>query len=1038
MNNISAWSIRHPLPTIVLFLTLAFAGAWGFNQLRVNNMPDIDFPMVTVIVPQTGAAPTEIETQVTDIIENAVSTLSGVESVRSTISEGSSVTSIEFQLDTDLMEATDDVRNAVSGVESELPEAADTPIIARVNSGDFSILTYVVDAPSMSPDELSWYIDNDVSKRLLAVDGVSKITRSGGVSRAILVKLDPDRLNALGVTVADISRALAAQNVNQSGGRTVLGSSEQSVRTLGRVNSIAELSATPIPVGSGRMMRLDDFGTIVDGWEEPRNRARLNGEEVVAFSVFSAKGSSQIAVTDAVRDTVASLDKAAPQASFTEVDSSSTFVQESYDAAIEALWLGALLAVVVVFLFLRDIRATLVAATALPMSLIPTFAVMAWLDMSLNNITLLALSLVVGILVDDAIVEIENIVRHMRVSGKSAYDAAMEAADEIGLAVVATTATIVAVFVPVAFMPGIPGKFFVSFAVAVCVSVLFSLLVARTLTPLMGAFFVKAGGTDHAEDTPRWVGPYLALLRQALRFRWITVIAGIVFFVASIYLALQLPTEFMTASDRGRAIATVELQPGSTLAETDAVVKAVSQRLQAETEVASVFASIGDSTEGGGNGPQRSRTVAVTSATVTANLKPRGEREASQQEFEKRVSTLFDDIPGARIQFGADGQSGSKITVTLAGADSEKLADTANRLVSEMRGVPGLLNPLSDAAAAKPELIVKPDKERMASIGVTSAQVAQLLSVSTLGDADSALAKYSLGDRQVYVIPTLTDEARGDLDRIRTLKVKGTVAMVPLDAIASFEFGAGPTSITHYDNERTVSVEAELSGITLGEARAAVAALPVMKSLPAGIGERAQGDAKRMNEMFNGFAVAMATGVLLMFATLALLFNSFLQPVTILTALPLSIGGAFGFLYVTGASVAISVLIGVLLLMGIAAKNSILLVEYAIVARRNGTERTTALLDAARKRARPIVMTSIAMAAGMAPIALGIGADAETRAPMALAVIGGLVSSTVLSLVYVPAVYTVVDDLERVLGRWLSKLLPRQEAGSKAAPKQPA
>ncbi|GGD21324.1 efflux RND transporter permease subunit [Aureimonas glaciei] len=1025
MKNISAWSIKNPIPTIVLFLTLAFAGVWGFAQLRINNMPDIDFPMVTVTVVQTGASPTEIETQVTEIIENAVNTLSGVESVTSTVSEGSSVTAIEFALDTDLTQATDDVRNAVTSVQSDLPTAAETPLVARVIIGDNSVLTYVVDAPSMNPDQLSWYIDNDVSKALLKLDGVSKISRSGGVNRAVLVKLDPDRLAALGVTVQDISQALAAQNANRSGGRTIVGSSEQSVRTLGRVDSIEALGDTRITLSDGKSMRLADFGTIDDSWEEPRSRARLNGKEVVAFSVFSAKGSSEIGVTNAVRAAVTAFDAADDKAEFTEVTSSSTFVQESYDAALEALWIGAALAIVVVFLFLRDIRATLVAATALPLSLIPTFAVMAWLDLSLNNITLLALSLVVGILVDDAIVEIENIVRHMRQSGKTAYEAAIEAADEIGLAVVATTMTIVAVFVPVAFMPGIPGKLFVSFAIAVCVSVLFSLLVARTLTPLMGAFFIRAAGGDSHDDTPNWVFGYLAVLKQALRFRWLTVLIGIAFFAGSIMLALQLPTEFMTASDRGRSLVSVEMQPGSTLAETDAVAQAVSAKLAAEPEVASVFTSIGAATEGGG-GPQRGTTASVTSATVTANLKERADRDVSQQEFEKRSAHLFDDIPGARIQFGADGQSGSKVSITLVGANGDLLAETAARLAVEMRGIEGVNNPISSAAAAKPELVITPDKAKMASLGVTSQQIATLVNVATLGDNDSALAKYNLGDRQVYIIPTLTDAARGDLSQIKSLMIRGTSATVPLDSVASFTFGAGPTSISHVDGDRTVAVEAELSGLTLGQAQAAINKLPVMQNLPAGIAQRAEGDAKRMAELFSGFVMAIAVGILLMFGTLVLLFNSFLQPITILTALPLSIGGAFGFLYLTGASIAVSVLIGVLLLMGIAAKNSILLVEYAILARRGGMERGQALIEAATKRARPIVMTSIAMGAGMAPIALGIGADAESRAPMAIAVIGGLISSTVLSLVYVPVVYTVMDDLERFAGRWLSKLLPRQ------------
>ncbi|WP_287388951.1 efflux RND transporter permease subunit [Mesorhizobium sp.] len=1024
MNAISSWSIRNPVPTIVLFLSLSVAGVYGFMQLRTNNMPDIDLPTVTVTVAQPGAAPSEMEVQVSRVIENAVATLEGVDDVSTSISEGSSVTTVEFTLGTDPETATSDVRNAVSGVQSSLPAAAQAPVVAKVNATGNSVLTFVVEAPTMSPDALSWYIDNDVAKVLLGIDGVSKITRSGGVDRVIRVELDPDRLAALGISAGDVSQTLASNNVNQPGGRANIGGQEQSVRTLASATTVEALADTRIALNGAGDVRLSDLGTVVDSWEKPRQAAFLDGRQVVAFNVYRSVGSSEIDVVKAARAAIADMGARTTTAKFTEVTSSSGFVQESYDAALEALWLGALLAIGVVWLFLRDIRATLVSAVAMPLSLIPTFAVMAAFDISLNNITLLALSLVVGILVDDAIVEIENIVRHMRQTGISAYQAAIEAADEIGLAVVATTATIVAVFLPVAFMPGIPGKFFFSFAVAVCVSVLFSLLVARMLTPLMGAYLVRAGGHDE-DDTPAWVPTYLWLLRKALDHRWITLLAGIAFFAGSMMLATRLPTEFMAAADRGRSMISVELQPGSTIEQTTAAVQDITKRLEKEQPaVDSVFATIGTAASSGRGPNQGSSSAEVRTATVTVNLKPLTERTMSQQQFEAEASPKLNGVPGARIQFGADGFSGAKVSITLVGDNGQALEKASDALIDGMKSVPGLINPTSTAATTKPELIVRPDSAKAAELGVTPTEIAATVKIATIGDTDTSLAKFSLGDRQVSIVVTLPDGAIDDPAKLAILPLTGSKGTVPLGAVAAIGFDAGPNSITRVDRSRSATVEADLSGLTLGQATSAIRALPAMQNLPAGVHELARGDAQRMQELFSGFATAIAAGIILMYLTLVLLFRSFVQPVTILVALPLSVGGALGFLLVTGKALGISPLIGILMLMGIAAKNSILLVEYALVAEKErGMSRCEALLDAARKRARPIVMTSIAMGAGMLPIALGIGADAETRAPMAIAVIGGLISSTLLSLVYVPVVYTFMDDVQRFFARHLGKLL---------------
>lgn len=1020
MNNISAWSIKNPVPTIVLFLLMALFGSVAFTKLRINNMPDVDIPTVTVTVSWSGAAPTEMETQVTRLIEDSVAGLGNVDHIRSTISEGSSSTNVEFAIGTDIDRATDDVRNAVSSVRSNLPQDVLEPTVRRVDNTGQPILTYVVDAPQMKPDDLSWFIDNDVAKSVLSVGGVSQIVRAGGVEREIRIRLNPDRLMALGITASEVSEQLKSTNVNQPGGRTTLGSAEQTIRTIGSVGDVKDLAEMRLSLADGRSVKLSDLGVVESSWAEPRQRARFDGQEVIGFSVYRSVGTGEVKVAQGVRARVAAFAAEHPEVKIREVTSSTAWVLEGYDAAIEALLLGAALAVIVVWVFLRDVRATLISSAALPMSLIPTFAVMYVLNESLNNITLLGIALVVGILVDDAIVEIENIVRHMRQSGKSAYDAAIEAADEIGLAVVATTFSIISVFMPVGFMPGIPGQIFKAFAITVCVSVFFSLVVARMLTPLMGAYLMKPHGKE--PDEPSWVRRYIPMLEWTLRHRWITIVAGIAFFAASLSLMRFLPTDFMPATDRGRSILAIELAPGSTLAETDAATQKAIALLKARPEVASVYAALGTQTTV--SGPSGSNIAGeVRKATVTANLLPRSERRISQQQLEKELSPQLAQIPGARVSFGADGQSGAKVQITLMSDDPEALTETVGKLTREMQATTGFQNAGSTASLARPELQITPKPDKAAALGVSTATLARTANIATLGDADQNLPKFNLKDRQISIRVMIDDDARSDLSRIASLQVPATGGTLPLSSVADINLGSGPNQLDRVDRRRSETIEAELVGVTIGQAEQLVSNLEAIKNLPATVIRKPAGDSERMQELFSGFALAIASGIVLLTFVLALLFNGFLQPITILTALPLSLGGALGLLVMTRTALSMPAKIGLLMLMGIAAKNSILLVEYAIVARRDrGLTRAEALVDAARKRARPIVMTTFAMGAGMLPIALGIGADAESRAPMAIAVIGGLISSTALSLVYVPAVFTVMDDCECALGRWLRKI----------------
>ena len=1019
MRNISSWSIRNPIPIILLFVLLTLAGVVGFMGMRVNNNPDIDFPLVAVTAVRPGAAPTEMEVQVTRLIEDSISGLSGVRHIYSNISDGVSSTTIEFELSTDTERATNDVRNAMSSVRASLPQDMQEPTVQRIDITGDALITWVVRSPTMTPEEISWFVDNEVSRALLGLGGVGEVNRSGGVDREIRVELDPDRLAAFGVTAQAVSQALTGVNSDMPGGRVTVAGSERSIRTLGAAGSVEQLRETLIPLGGGRTVRLGDLGSVEDKWTEPRRLARYNGQEAVTFNFLRSREASEVDLAKKVRAEVARIDEAHPELEISQVTSSVKYIEESYLASLEALALGAALAVAVVFIFLRDWRATLIAATAMPMSLIPTFAILAPMGQSLNGVTLLALSLTIGILVDDAIVEIENIVRHMR-DGKPPYPAAMEAADEIGLAVLATTSTIVAVFAPVGFMPGIIGQFFKAFALAACVSVLFSLLVARTLTPLMAAYMLKH--TKHEDRDPPWMARYLETLKWTLANRWKVWAAGVAFLVSSFVLAAatQMSFEFMSPADEGRAAFQVELPPGSTLRQTDAVVQRVTRELQARPEVTSVYAAIGGQD--------------VNQANVYADMVPKGERELSQQEFARAMVDEFKDIPGIRVRAGIAQQGGgpsdgTSYTFAILGDDPETLNAAARAVEAEMRGVEGLANVANTAAIARPEILISPRTDQAALVGVSTAAISQAIRVATIGDVEQALPKYNLGDRQVPIRLQLTAEAREDLSVLETLQVPtASGGTVPLGSVADIAFGAGPATVSRQDRSRIASITAELEGLPTGLAAQRVQQLPSVQNLPAGVRQVPAGDAEFIQEMITGFAIAFSSGILLMYAVLVLLFKSFAYPVTIMAALPLAIGGAIIALAISGTNFSMSALIGVLMLMGIAAKNSILLVDYVIMAEKDGMPRHEAILDAAHKRARPILMTTFAMGAGMVPVAIGWGADVEFRAPMAIAVLGGLISSTFLSLLYIPSIFTIVDDI----AGWMKRRLGGRMAARRA------
>jgi multidrug efflux pump subunit AcrB len=1027
MLNVSSWSIRNPTPSILLFIMLTLAGLLGFKAMKIQNFPDIDLPMVTVTASLPGASPAQLETEVARKIENSIATVQGVKHVYTSLQDGTATITIEFRLEKPTQEAVDDVRDAVSRVRSDLPADLRDPVIQKVNLAGTPILTYTVSSARMDDEALSWFVDNQVTKSMLAVPGVGAVTRVGGVSREVRVELDPARLLALNATAADISRQLRQIQQEASGGRADLGGAEQSVRTLANVQSAEELAAMDITLTDGRHLRLDQVAKVSDTVAEQRSAALLNGKPVVGFEIVRSRGASEIDVTTGVRATLDKMKVAHPDIEVTEAFNFVDPVVENYDGSMKLLYEGAALAVLVVFLFLRDWRATFVSAVALPLSAIPTFAVMHLFGFTVNVVTLLSLSLVVGILVDDAIVEIENIMRHLRM-GKTPFQAAMEAADEIGLAVIATTFTLIAVFLPTAFMGGVPGKFFVQFGWTAAIAVFFSLVVARMLTPMMAAYILKA--PKHEDKEPRWLAIYMGWASWCLKHRFWTLVGAAVFFFGSFALVPLLATGFIPPDDLSQTQVTLTLPPGSTFKETYTAAEQARQIVQKNQYVKLIYTAIGGGSAGSdpfaGGGATNVRT-----AVLTINMTHRNDRRGvSKQDIEGQLRAGMEALPGARVKVGL-GASNDKYVLVLAGEDGHALAEHALVVERELRTIRGVGAVTSTASLVRPELIVRPDFARAADLGVTSAAIADTLRIATAGDYDQGLAKLNLSQRQVPVVVKLSDNGRQDIDVLSRLPVPGKRGPVALSNVATLEIASGPAEIARYDRLRNINFEIELNQQPLGDVQAAAEALPSLKNLPPGVIQTSVGDAEAMADLFASFGLAMLTGVLCIYIVLVLLFKDFVQPVTILAALVLSIPGAFLALFISHTALSMPSMIGLIMLMGIATKNSILLIDYVILARReHGLNRWDAILDACHKRARPIVMTTIAMGAGMMPIALGLGVDPSFRAPMAIVVIGGLITSTFLSLLVIPVVFTFVDDLEQ----WVSRRLKRPHHEQAAAP----
>ncbi len=1011
--RISSWAIRRPLLPLMVFVGLLLAGLLAYQRLPVNNMPNVNVPAVSITIGLPGAAPSEIEAQITSRVEAAVSGVGNIKHIYSIVTDGTSNTEIEFQLGTDINQALSAVRDQVLQARALMPQTIDEPQIQRVDVDALPILTFSVSAPQKSLEEVSWLIDDQVMRALLAVKGVARIQREGGLEREIRVELNPARLQAYGITAESVNQQLRQTALNWPAGRINEGTQETLIRTVGAPRDVAALANTPIALPGGRSARLRDLGVVRDTTIEPRQLAWMNQEPVVAFAIYRTRSASEVSVEQGVNAVLQQLGQANPGVTFTRIQSLVDFTKQSYHSALLSFLEGALLAAVVVLVFLRNYRATWITALEIPLSVIPTFFVMQWLGFSLNMVSLLALSLVSGILVDDAIVEIENIMRHLKM-GKTPYRAAMDAADEIGLAVVATTIVIVAVFVPVSFMRGVVGQYFIQFGLTVAVATLFSLLVARTITPVLAAYFLKPD--QHQESLPGWTRHYRALLGFALRHRVLALLAAIGLLAGSVVMVNYIPTGFMPAEDKSQSILQVELPPGARLADTNQAVQALSGKLLQRPEVKSVYALVG------GADSETNAEGDIRRAKLTIQLHPRKQRKMDVQAFEDEVMPDLIQVPNTRISFL--NEKGSKEVMFILSSDNPELLEkTAYALEHEMRGLSVLSDVSSTIPLPRSELIIFPRAEQAAKLGVSTEAIASIIRVATMGDLNANLMRFSTDHRQIPVRVLLDSAARNDAAVIGSLQVpSGNEQIVPLSAVANISLGAGPTRLDRYERQRQITLEANLNNdATLGEALAAINQLPTIRNLPVGVNRFDTGDAELLREMFDSFALAMTAGVLMVFGVLVLLFRTVLQPLTIMMSLPLSICGALLALLLTGAELSLPAVIGILMLMGIVGKNGILLVDCIIEHKRKHAERSQAIINACQQRAQPIVMTTLAMIAGMAPVIMGLGAGTAFRAPMATAVIGGLVTSTALSLLFVPVIYSFVDDFET----WLAPRLKR-------------
>lgn len=1017
--NFSELFIRRPVTTTMLMTLLIILGMMGFSKISMDLFPDVDFPVVVVSTVYPGAAPAEVEELLSKPIEEAISSINGLDTIHSYSNEGVSTVVAQFDLEIDNKVASQDVREKVSMIRGTLPEGIVEPSILLFDPASAPIAAFAINGPQ-TPMDLTDYVEDVLKPKLERINGVGSVDLLGARVREIHIDLDPTRLKTYGLSVAGLYQTLKADGMNLPGGRITENGQELSLRAMGKFQTVADIQNFQVATPSGARVRMGDLGKVWMSIEDPRSLGFVNNQPAVMFNIFKQSGANTVEVVDNIQKEFKKLEATLPPgATFTTVQDSSKFIKESNHSVWEHLIIGGLLAVAILFAFLRNWRATLIGGMAIPISMIATFWTMQLMGFSFNMLTTLALTLVVGIVVDDAVVDLENIYRHME-KGEPPLRAAINATGEIQLAVTACTLTIVAVFVPVAFMTGMIGQFFKEFGLTVAFAVLFSLLVARTITPMISARFLKVskgkgGMSADAEHSFPLAKPYRKVLEWSLKNRWKVMAIAVASFVFGMALVPFIPKTFMTSADRGEFHLKVQLPKGATLEETGAMSKRVVDVIKQHPEVENVFTTIGGREE-------------VDFATLGIILVDKSKRNIKDVELAEKIRNEVGAIPGIRAKVMISGMIGgasemnTPINISLRGSNLDELRVYGEKMADLLRSRSDLFADVDTSLALnRPEVQLQIDRARAAAEGVSSAALANTLRIATTGEVVGTMIQ---GDDELDIRLQVAPESRQSLTAVKALSVPGNRGLVPVSAVVTEQVGSGVSTIRREDRERVVNVLANLMpGASTGEAFGVVEQLKKELALPDSISFVQGGEAEQMADAFTGLLQALALAIVFVYIILAVQFESFIHPFTIMFSLPLSIAGAFLALLITQSELGMMAMIGVIMLMGIVTKNAILVVDFTLQLKDKGMPTTEALLEACPVRLRPILMTTAAMVMGMLPMAAGIGAGAEFRYPMAVVVVGGLITSTLLTLIVVPVGFSLMDDFQT----WYRKRILHKE-----------
>lgn len=1042
MQKLAEICIKRPVFATMLVMSIVVVGLFAFTALGVDRFPNVDIPTISVTVTNEGAAPQEVETEITQRLEDQLTTISGLDTMTSTSSEGQSQITLQFDLDKDVDTAAQDVRDKVNLVRGQLPSTAEDPLIQKRDPNSQPILQIAV-AGDMPQSELYTLADKEIKDRLQTVEGVSDVQLVGGGEREIQISLNPDRMKAYGVTATDVTQALQKQNQAAPGGRLTQGPSEVTVRTLGKAETVEEFKSLPVVKRDNYTVLLSDVAEVKDGTVEARSISLLNGQNALTIQVLKQAGGNTVTVANGVKERLAEIQKTlGDKVRMTTVSDQSTFIQASVNTVEEHLVIGSILACLVVFVFLANARMTLIAALAIPTSIVGTFAIMWALGYTLNMITMLALTLMIGIVIDDAIIVLENIYHFME-RGMRPFEAAVAGTKEVGLAVLATTMSLLAVFVPVGFMSGMVGRFMGSFGLTAAAAIAISLFVSFTLTPTLCARFIKIKRRKEAEQgaevaaVAKGARPqsfiqrlrardffkpvtdlYIRMLRWSMAHRWVIVVTCAVVLLSNVLMVKLVGMDFIPVDDESAFQVTVEAPEGTSLAAMTTVTERIAKDVRALPGVTDTLTNVG----GGGTGA----TSAVNSATIYVKLTDIDKRELSQAELTAQARQLLKQYPSElKTKAGAASGFGASYSVqyVLRGPDMDKLTDYANRAAEELKKDPNAIDVDTSVSNTKPELRLRVDRQRAADLGVSVQDVSQAINILLTG---SVATTYNTGEDQFDVRVRAGGVYRQRIEDLKQMSVRSDKGeIIPLDQLVKVENGTAAASIERYDRQRQVTIYSNVrDGASASEVSNSLTRIVEGMKLDPTYQTTQGGSSKNLNESLYSFAIAFAMSFIFMYMILASQFESFIHPITILMTLPLAIPFGLLSLIVTGQSLNLFSLLGVLVLFGIVKKNAILQIDHTNQLRERGMSRYDAIIQANRDRLRPILMTTIAFVAGMIPLVLTTGTGAATNRSIGTLVAGGQTFCLLLTLLAVPVFYSIWDDLGhhplvgRLAARW--------------------